>query len=182
MKRLFIFCVMCAFAFVANAQVRKFYYVDGCGYWVQVDLNKKQFLADGCGVDPEPIKNYKKAGNKESFTTYDGGYTTHHEFVKKTDTDYTYTYWRTPSESKEKATIAVTTKGGSSGDGVKGKAMDKVDSKNPVKSVGEGVKGLFNKGKGLFKKDKSKDSKSGKNTKTQKKKVDATTGASPKSR
>ena len=26
--------------------------------------------------------------------------------------------------------------------------------KNPLKSVGDGVKGLFNKGKGLFKKDK----------------------------
>lgn len=67
---------MCAFAFVAQAQVRKFHYVDG-GYWVKVDLNKKEFLPDGCGVDPMPIKNYKKVGNKESFTTYDGGNTTH---------------------------------------------------------------------------------------------------------
>ncbi|MCI7284841.1 MAG: hypothetical protein MR533_09620, partial [Prevotella sp.] len=92
MKRLFLFFVMCAFAFVAQAQVRKFHYVDG-GYWVKVDLNKKEFLPDGCGVDPMPIKNYKKVGNKESFTTYDGGFTTHHEFVKKTDTEYTYTYW-----------------------------------------------------------------------------------------
>ena len=31
MKRLFLFFVMCAFAFVAQAQVRKFHYVDG-GY------------------------------------------------------------------------------------------------------------------------------------------------------
>ena len=46
---------MCAFAFVAQAQVRKFHYVDG-GYWVKVDLNKKEFLPDGCGVDPMPIK------------------------------------------------------------------------------------------------------------------------------
>ena len=76
MKRLFLFFVMCAFAFVAQAQVRKFHYVDG-GYWVKVDLNKKEFLPDGCGVDPMPIKNYKKVGNKESFTTYDGGYNTH---------------------------------------------------------------------------------------------------------
>ena len=36
MKRLFLFFVMCAFAFVAQAQVRKFHYVDG-GYWVMVD-------------------------------------------------------------------------------------------------------------------------------------------------
>ena len=55
MKRLFLFFVMCAFAFVAQAQVRKFHYVDG-GYWVKVDLNKKEFLPDGCGVDPLPIK------------------------------------------------------------------------------------------------------------------------------
>ena len=59
MKRLILFFVMCAFAFVAQAQVRKFHYVDG-GYWVKVDLNKKEFLPDGCGVDPMPIKNYKK--------------------------------------------------------------------------------------------------------------------------
>ena len=35
---------MCAFAFVAQAQVRKFHYVDG-GYWVKVDLNKKECFA-----------------------------------------------------------------------------------------------------------------------------------------
>lgn len=150
MKRLLLFCVLCVFAFAAHAQVRTFYYKDS-GYWIKVDLTKKTFLPDGCGVDPMEIKNYKKAGNKESFTTYDGGYTTHHEFVKKSETDYTYTYWITPSESKEKAVIEVTTKGGSFGDD---SAEGKVADKNPLKSVGDGVKGLFNKGKGLFKKDK----------------------------
>ena len=35
MKRLFF--VMCAFAFVAQAQVRKFHYVDG-SCWVKVDI------------------------------------------------------------------------------------------------------------------------------------------------
>ena len=44
---------MCAFAFVANAQVRKFYYADS-GYWIKVDLNKKTFLADGCGSEADP--------------------------------------------------------------------------------------------------------------------------------
>lgn len=154
MKRLLLFCVLCVFAFAAHAQVRTFYYKDS-GYWIKVDLTKKTFLPDGCGVDPMEIKNYKKAGNKESFTTYDGGYTTHHEFVKKSETDYTYTYWITPSESKEKAVIEVTTKGGSFGnDSAEGKVAGKVADKNPLKSVGDGVKGLFNKGKGLFKKDK----------------------------
>ena len=55
MKRLFF--VTCAF--VAQAQVRKFHYVDG-GYWVKVDLNKKEFLPDGCGVDPMPIKKLQE--------------------------------------------------------------------------------------------------------------------------
>ena len=59
MKRLFLFFVMCAFAFVAQAQVRKFHYVDG-GYWVKVDLNKKEFLPDGCGVDHMPIKKLQE--------------------------------------------------------------------------------------------------------------------------
>ena len=59
MKRLFLFFVMCAFAFVAQAQVRTFHYVDG-GYWVKVDLNKKEFLPDGCGVDPMPIKKLQE--------------------------------------------------------------------------------------------------------------------------
>lgn len=140
-------------------QVRTFHWKDG-GYWVKVDLDKKTFLADGCGVDLEAIKNYKKSGNKESFTTSDGGRTTHHEFTKKTDTDYTYTYWYTPSEKIEKATAEVTTKGSDEG-GVAGKASDKVASKNPVSRVGSSVKGLFNKGKGLFKKDKTADSGKG---------------------
>lgn len=177
MKRLFLFFVICAFAFVAQAQVRKFHYVDG-GYWVKVDLNKKEFLPDGCGVDPMPIKNYKKVGNKESFTTYDGGYTTHHEFVKKTDTEYTYTYWITPSETIDKATHEVTTKE-ESGSGIKGTASEKVESKNPAKKVGDKMKGLFNKGKSVFKKDKGgSDSKSDKtssdksNKTTKKKPVD----------
>ena len=165
MKRLFLFFVMCAFAFVANAQVRTFYNVED-GYWVKVDLNKKEFLQDGCGVDAEPIKNYKKVGNKESFTTYDGGYTTHHELVKKSDTEYTYTYWITPSETIEKATREVTTKK-PTGDGydsaVPGSTSEKVGADNPVKNVGDKVKGLFNKGKSLFKKDKGgSDSKSAK--------------------
>ena len=40
MKRLFF--VMCAFAFVAQAQVRKFHYVDG-GYWVKVDIVLRKY-------------------------------------------------------------------------------------------------------------------------------------------
>lgn len=158
---------MCAFAFVANAQVRKFYYADS-GYWIKVDLNKKTFLADGCGSEADPISNYKKVGNKETFTTYNGGFTTHHEFIKKTDTDYTYIYWRSPSETIEKATQEVTTVEPSytdSDDG-EGKAAGKVASKNPLKSVSNGAKGLFNKGKGLFKKDKG--SQSGKNSQSSK--------------
>ena len=59
MKRLFLFFVMCAFAFVAQAQVRTFHYIDGV-YWVKVDLNKKEFLPDGCGVDPMPIKKLQE--------------------------------------------------------------------------------------------------------------------------
>lgn len=160
---------MCAFAFVANAQVRKFYYTDS-GYWIKVDLNKKTFLADGCGSEADPISNYKKAGNKETFTTYNGGFTTHHEFIKKTDTDYTYIYWRTPSETIEKATQEVTTVEPSytdSDDGEGKAATGKVASKNPLKSVSNGAKGLFNKGKGLFKKDKG--SQSGKSSKASEK-------------
>lgn len=163
---------MCAFAFVANAQVRKFYYADS-GYWIKVDLNKKTFLADGCGSEADPISNYKKAGNKETFTTYNGGFTTHHEIIKKTDTDYTYIYWRTPSETIEKATQEVTTVEPSytdSDDGegkAAGKTTGKMASKNPLKSVSNGAKGLFNKGKGLFKKDKG--SQSGKSSKTSEK-------------
>ena len=65
--------------------------------------------ADGCGSEADPISNYKKAGNKETFTTYNGGFTTHHEIIKKTDTDYTYIYWRTPWRDNEKATQEVTT-------------------------------------------------------------------------
>ena len=40
MKRLFF--VMCAFAFVAQAQVRKFHYVDG-SYWVKVDIVLRKY-------------------------------------------------------------------------------------------------------------------------------------------
>ena len=109
MKRLLLFCVFCVFAFVANAQVRTFYYKDS-GYWVKLDLTKKVFILDGCASEPMRVLNYKKTGNKESFTTTDNGLTTHNEFVKKSDTDYTYYYWTTPSESKEKAVIEVTTK------------------------------------------------------------------------
>ena len=160
MKKFLVIMAMCATTFVANAQqVRTFHWKDG-GYWVKVDLNKKTFLADGCGVDAEKIQNYKKTGNKESFTTSDGGRTTHHVFTKKSDTDYTYTYWYTPSETIDKANVEVTTKGSSNSDGVAGKASsratDKVASKSPVNKVGNGVKGLFNKGKSLFKKDKGK--------------------------
>ena len=162
MKKLLLIAALCAITFVANAQVRTFHFKDGTGYWVKVDLTKKTFLADGCGVDPETIKNYKKSGNKESFITSDGGRNTHHEFVKKSETDYTYTYWYTPSETIDKAVVEVTTKGGSSGGegGVKGKATEKVASKNPLNKVGSGVKGLFNKGKGFFKKDKGDAGKS----------------------
>lgn len=170
MKKFLVIMAMLAATVAADAQqVRTFHWKDG-GYWVKVDLDKKTFLADGCGVDPETIKNYKKSGNKESFITSDGGRTTHHEFTKKTDTDYTYTYWYTPSETVEKATVEVTTKDSDKG-GVAGKASDKVSSKNPVNRVGNGVKGLFNKGKGLFKKDKTADSGKG-NKKSDSKSVD----------
>ena len=54
---------MCAFAFVAQAQVRKFHYVDG-GYWVKIDLNKKEFLPDGCGVDPMPKKTTRRSATR----------------------------------------------------------------------------------------------------------------------
>lgn len=169
MKRLVLCCVMCAFAFVANAQVRKFYYTDS-GYWIKVDLNKKTFLADGCGSEADPISNYKKAGNRETFTTYNGGFTTHHEIIKTTDTDYTYIYWRTPSETIDKTTQELTTIEPSytdSDDGEGKAATGKVASKNPLKSVSNGAKGLFNKGKGLFKKDKG--SQSGKSSKASEK-------------
>ena len=98
--------------------------------------------------------------------------------MKKTDTEYTYTYWITPSEKKEKATHEVTTKE-ESGSGIKGTASEKVESKNPAKKVGDKMKGLFNKGKSVFKKDKvGSDSKSDKtssdksNKTTKKKPVD----------
>ena len=64
----------------------------------------------------------------------------------------------------------MTTKDSDKG-GVAGKASDKVSSKNPVNRVGNGVKGLFNKGKGLFKKDKTADSGKG-NKKSDSKSVD----------
>ncbi len=164
MKRLMFVMTLCAAALMAEAQqVRTFHFKNG-GYWVKVDLDKKTFLADGCGAKSETIKNYKKSGNKESFTSSSSGdwRTTHHEFVKKSDTDYTYTYWYTPSETKDKTVVEVTTKGSSAGDGsVKGKVAEKVSEKNPLNKVGSGAKNLFNKGKGLFKKDKSNtDSKS----------------------
>ncbi len=167
MKRLLLFCVVCAFAFVAHAQVRKFYYV-GEYYWVKVDLDKKEFLADGCGTESDPISNYKKVGNKETFTSYNGGYTTHHEFVKKSETEYSYTYWRTPCETIEKSTIEVTTKEPSAAvdEGVKDNETGKVVPKKPTKTVGNGVKGLLNKGKGLFKKDKSNPNNSNKSNNT----------------
>ena len=158
------------FAATATAtaqQVRKFYWKDS-GYWVKVDLNKKTFLADGCGTEDEKIQNYKKSGNKESFTTSDGGQTTHHVFTKKNETDYTYTYWYTPSETKDKATVEVTTKDPNGG--VSGKATGKVTNKATGKA--SGVKGLLNKGKSLFKKDKGNagngKADSGKGTKTTK--------------
>lgn len=171
MKKLLVIMAMFAATVSATAQqVRKFYWKEG-GYWVKVDLNKKTFLADGCGTEDEKIQNYKKNGNKESFTTSSGGTTTHHVFTKKSETDYTYTYWYTPSETKDKATVEVTTKGGSAGgDGVKGKAADKAASK--VTGKAGGVKGLLNKGKSLFKKDKGNANNgkadSGKGTKTTK--------------
>lgn len=158
MKRLLLFCVFCVFAFVANAQVRTFYYKDS-GYWVKLDLTKKVFILDGCASEPLRVLNYKKTGNKESFTTTDDGLTTHYEFVKKSDTDYTYYYWTSPSESKEKAVIEVTTKPVTIKDELEeDKPTETVAEKNPIKSVSDGVKGLFNKGKSLFKKDKSKGS------------------------
>lgn len=168
MKKLLFIAAFCAATVIANAQqVRTFHFKDGSGYWVKVDLNKKTFLADGCGTEDEKVQNYKKTGNKESFTTSDGGRTTHHVFTKKNDTDYTYTYWYTPSETVTKAVVEVTTKeeshGGAAGN-ASGKASDKVASKNPLNKVGSGVKGLFGKGKGLFKKDKGK-TDAGKNNK-----------------
>lgn len=168
MKKFMIVMALCATALVANAQQVRTFHFEGGGYWVKVDLNKKTFLADGCGVETEKIQNYKKTGNKESFTTYKGGYTTHHVFTKKNDTDYTYTYWYTPSESKDKAVVEVTTKGsddGSVAGKASGKVSEKVASKNPVNKVGNGVKGLFNKGKGLFKKDKGNAKAESKNNK-----------------
>lgn len=154
MKKLFIMAVLCTATVTVSAQqVRTFYWKDS-GYWVKVDLNKKSFLADGCGTEDEKIQNYKKNGNKESFTTYNGGFTTHHVFTKKSETDYTYTSWRTPSETIEKSSVEVTTKGSSTNDeGKSGKVADKVSSKSPASKLG-GVKGLLNKGKSLFKKDK----------------------------
>ena len=65
---------MCAFAFVAQAQVRKFHYVDG-GYWVKVDLNKKEFLPDGCGVDHMPIKKLQEGRQQGIVLPPDSGYT-----------------------------------------------------------------------------------------------------------
>lgn len=66
-----------------------------------------------------------------------------------------------------------------SGSGIKGTASEKVESKNPAKKVGDKMKGLFNKGKSVFKKDKGgSDSKSDKtcsdksNKTTKKKPVD----------
>lgn len=173
MKKLLVIMAMFATTVTATAQqVRKFYWKDS-GYWVKVDLNKKTFLADGCGTESEKIQNYKKSGNKESFTTYDGGFTTHHVFTKKSETDYTYTHWRTPSETIEKASDEVTTIEPNDCPAT-GKATDKATSKATSK-VGDkmsGVKGLLNKGKSLFKKDKGKadsgKSDSGKTTKENK--------------
>lgn len=171
MKKLFVIMALSATALAANAQqVRTFYWKED-GYWVKVDLAKKTFLADGCGTDTEKILNYKKSGNKESFTTSDGGRTYHHVFTKKSDTDYTYTKWYTPSETVEKSSVEVTTKAPSGSGGVttgKTSASGNVAEKNPVKSVGNGVKGLFNKGKSLFKKDKGK-TDTGSNAKAEKK-------------
>ena len=69
MKKFLVIMAMLAATVAADAQqVRTFHWKDG-GYWVKVDLDKKTFLADGCGVDPETIKNYKKSGNRRTSKT-----------------------------------------------------------------------------------------------------------------
>ena len=94
MRRLLLtFAVLSTFALTANAQdVRKFTYDVG-GYWVKLDTKNMRFLMDGCGEEEwDKVLNYKKVGNKESFSTKSGsGGTIRHEFVKKSENKYTYT-------------------------------------------------------------------------------------------
>lgn len=74
MRRLLLtFVVLSTFALTANAQdVRKFTYDVG-GYWVKLDTKNMRFLMDGCGEEEwDKVLNYKKVGNKESFSTKSG--------------------------------------------------------------------------------------------------------------
>lgn len=98
---------------------------------------------DGCGEEEwDKVLNYKKVGNKESFSTKSGsGGTIHHEFVKKSENKYAYTITY-PGSKPQTENVTV----GSDAPSAKEAA------KNPVKAASDGVKGLFNKGKGLFKK------------------------------
>lgn len=144
MRRLLLkFAVLSTFALTANAQdVRKFTYDVG-GYWVKLDTKNMRFLMDGCGEEEwDKVLNYKKVGNKESFSTKSGtGGTIRHEFVKKSENKYTYTITY-PGYKPQTENVTV----GSDAPSAKEAA------KNPVKAASDGVKGLFNKGKGLFKK------------------------------
>lgn len=144
MKQLLLsFAVLSTFALAANAQdVRKFTYDVG-GYWVKLDTKNMRFLMDGCGEEEwDKVLNYKKVGNKESFSTKSGsGGTIRHEFVKKSKNKYAYTITY-PGSKPQTENVTV----GSDAPSAKEAA------KNPVKAASDGVKGLFNKGKGLFKK------------------------------
>lgn len=144
MKRLLLsFAVLSTFALAANAQdVRKFIY-DGNGYWVKLDTKNMRYLMDGCGEEEwDKVFNYKKVGNKETFSTKSrSGETLRHELVMKSENKYVYTITYPGSQSQvQNVTV------GSDAPSAKEAA------KNPVKAASDGVKGLFNKGKGLFKK------------------------------
>lgn len=144
MRRLLLsFAVLSTFALAANAQdVRKFIYDEG-GYWVKLDTKNMRYLMDGCGEEKwDKVYNYKKVGNKETFSTKDNsGQTMRHELVKKGENKYVYTITY-PGSQQQVQNVTV----GSDAPSAKEAA------KNPVKAASDGVKGLFNKGKGLFKK------------------------------
>ena len=155
----------------ASAQQQKYYFIHVVGHeeeilsgWFIIDMEKKQYIPESDSEVLNEIKNYKKAGDKETFDLYeDGNFINSVEISKDEKGFKTITHiYKTESGVEKSGPIAYGTKDEwnaeyekkygkkPSGDG----EADENVGESPVGKAKGKVKGLLNKGKNLFKKKK----------------------------
>ena len=170
-KLIFTLLFSIAMAITAMAEPVKYYFIYAVGYenqilsgWFMMDREKMQYIPESDSEIVDVIKNYKKAGNKETFEVYENATLMQKMEIATDDKGVMTVVYIYGDErqvpivigSKEQWDAAyerITGKkpsGGEVDEEVVGESpIDKASSK-----VKGGVKNVFNKGKNLFKKKK----------------------------